>query len=392
MKSNSRFTGKRSVAPILGLAYAIFLVVGLLLPFDFQLPQESRVEWLPSGPGVEFFFLAGIRSITPTARLRDAIVRQNGFAVEVWAATSRRDQIGPARIASYSRDPYSRNFTLGQQHDTLVVRLRTTRTDLNGLPPLLIDRVFGSGRPAHIVLTFEGGTARVFVDGQMREESVGLGDLSNWNASYPLVFGNEATGDRSWSGRLFFAAIHDGPLSATEIRSHHDAGWSQSQSETQGDRADSSGLLALYRFQEGSGSGVPDESARQPLIDLRMVSAREMSGRAPLFPGPTSRRDPWHWVLDVVANVLIFVPAGVFLSLWFARHLVDARLIALFATGAVLACSLTVEVAQYFSLVRYSSWIDVLANTFGATVGAVWHQRRGPRPIKMLSKISARRL
>jgi hypothetical protein len=76
------------------------------------------------------------------------------------------NQTGPARIVSLSRDPYNRNFTLGQSNSDLIVRLRNGLTGDNGSrPELVVPGILGTGEPRHLVMTYHGGIERVFVDG-----------------------------------------------------------------------------------------------------------------------------------------------------------------------------------------------------------------------------------
>jgi glycopeptide antibiotics resistance protein len=42
-------------------------------------------------------------------------------------------------------------------------------------------------------------------------------DLSNWDLKYPLVIGNESTGDRSWSGQISYLCITEKSLSTEQI-------------------------------------------------------------------------------------------------------------------------------------------------------------------------------
>jgi len=74
---------------------------------------------------------------------------------------------------------------------------------------------------------------------------------------------------------------------------------------------------------------------------------------------------------DVVSNVLLFVPWGFLLAIWLAgrgrRYLAVVTLALL--SGALL--SGTVELVQLFSRSRQCSFVDVVTNTFGSTVGAL---------------------
>ncbi len=42
--------------------------------------------------------------------------------------------------------------------------------------------------------------------------------LSNWNPEYPLLIGNERTGDRPWRGRVFALDITDAATPAASVR------------------------------------------------------------------------------------------------------------------------------------------------------------------------------
>lgn len=354
-----------------GALYVGLLGVILLAPFDFRLPGEADVQWLRDEGGVELRFTT-IRSLYPPVRLHEAIVAQNHFSVELWAEPTRTEQRGPARLVSYSADKFHRNFTIGQERDELVVRLRTTRTDLNGKnPELRVADIFRSGELRHIVVVFDSGTEQVYVDGQKRGELSDLGDLTNWDSTYFLLLGNEATGNRPWLGRLFVLAVYDRPLSQSEILRHYDAGPS-----ARVDRA--VGLTALYTFETGQGRRVVDRSGGARPIDLEIVGSREISGRVPLIPPGDGPGLDWRAALDVVANILIFIPLGGLLAI----SVRGGRALgwrAVLGVAAVAAClSLVIELAQYFSWFRTSSWIDVVSNTVGGVLGAATFGRGSP--------------
>ena len=87
-------------------------------------------------------------------------------------------------------------------------------------------RVFtDTGRPRHVVVTYDGAVERTFVSGVEQEtrQSIG-GDFSNWDSNYPLIIGNEATLDRSYLGKIFLVALYDRVLSNTEIQQNFNAG------------------------------------------------------------------------------------------------------------------------------------------------------------------------
>ena len=86
-------------------------------------------------------------------------------------------------------------------------------------------------------------------------------------------------------------------------------------------------------------------------------------------------------IRDVALNVAIFVPLGWLL----ARGSGGGRSSVLLATAIAVTLSFSVETIQYFITTRYSSILDVLANTSGALGGSLlgarprrthaWHGR-----------------
>ncbi len=165
----------------------------------------------------------GAAKAESASALREAIVAAQQFSFEVWVTAASADQDGPARLISFSPDPWNRNFTIGAQNGGLQIRLRTTTTDENGRPYFEVDDVV-SDQPEHYVVTFAEGVAKFYRNGELVAEDARGGDLSNWDSSFALVLGNEATGDRPWRGEMYVAAVYARALEAIEVRRNFLAG------------------------------------------------------------------------------------------------------------------------------------------------------------------------
>lgn len=74
---------------------------------------------------------------------------------------------------------------------------------------------------------------------------------------------------------------------------------------------------------------------------------------------------------DLTLNVAVFVPLGWLLSQAACRVPMPRVWAIGIASGVAAVLSLTVETIQYFIATRYSSIVDVLANTGGAVLGAI---------------------
>ncbi|MFK7911090.1 MAG: LamG-like jellyroll fold domain-containing protein [Akkermansiaceae bacterium] len=133
--------------------------------------------------------------------------------------TSSLDQSGPARIFSSSQDGYMRNFSLCQEKDQLVLRLRTTATGENGTKPEVKLGQIKKGKLHRIAITYEPGKLGFFMDGKAIAVKQISGNFSNWK-EYQLVLGNEWKDDRPWRGKFSHFSLYCSTLTKTEGVAH----------------------------------------------------------------------------------------------------------------------------------------------------------------------------
>lgn len=137
-----------------------------------------------------------------------AVRATNALTVELSFKALTDDARGPARILTLSRDTGQRNLTIGQERDRLVLRLRTSQTNDNGLPQIDLGPI-QPGSDRHLLLTFKQGRLNVWLDGQpaLRNHNIG-GDLGQWQ-EMPLRLGDEQRGGREWTGILHRIAVYN---------------------------------------------------------------------------------------------------------------------------------------------------------------------------------------
>jgi len=104
-------------------------------PLNLRIENSSAVQWLSSG-GLAVRSPVLIASQGPAAKIANAVRKSGAITIEAWIKPANTAQSGPARIVTVSRDPGSRNFTLGQKAGAYEVRFRTTSTSANGEPAL----------------------------------------------------------------------------------------------------------------------------------------------------------------------------------------------------------------------------------------------------------------
>lgn len=162
-------------------------------------------------------------STNADATLLDACRASNALAIEATLTPANVTQEGPARIVTFSSDPATRNFTLGQQHAQLILRLRTPQTGLNGINPEVNLCSIEADRSHHVVVTYAAGHLVCYLDGaKVLETSAVPGDFSNWTPHH-LVFGDEWNGERNWSGTIEGVAVFSRALNADEVRREYQA-------------------------------------------------------------------------------------------------------------------------------------------------------------------------
>lgn len=155
-------------------------------------------------------------------RLLSACKRTNQLSVEAVITPADLKQAGPARIISFSTDSGSRNFTLGQQDDQLIWRLRTPRTGGNGTSPETALCTLAAGVPHHVVVSYRPGRITCLVNGKpVSVKQAVRGDFSNWSAQH-LLFGDEYSRDRDWAGRLEGIAIYSRAIGEAEAVRHYE--------------------------------------------------------------------------------------------------------------------------------------------------------------------------
>lgn len=202
---------------------------GVMPALDLQIQQPERVTWHDHGLTIDQATM--IASTQPADKVIDQCQISNELSLETWIKPTKLLQRGPARILTLSGDPTNRNFTLGHgllgepEKVLYDVRLRTTTTDLNGLPSLSSASDAVTTTLTHLVYTRNAtGEAALYVNGNLQNSQLVAGDFEGWNANFQLALGNEFTEERSWLGAYYFVAIYCQALSADTIREHFGAG------------------------------------------------------------------------------------------------------------------------------------------------------------------------
>jgi len=142
-------------------------------------------------------------------KLLRACQKTNQVTIEGTITISKMDQAGPARIISFSKNSNIRNFTLGQENENIVMRLRTPHTGANGMNPQVSVCKITPNEPMHIVISYYPGNLYCYLNGKLVYQGSDVdGDFSNWEPCH-LIFGDEYSGGRNWAGKIKNVSIYN---------------------------------------------------------------------------------------------------------------------------------------------------------------------------------------
>lgn len=158
------------------------------------------------------------------APLTAASKRSHEITIETLLTSNRPKQTGPARIVSFSSDGYSRNFTIGQEGNELLLRLRTTRTGTNGMKPEIKLGPIPASEPIHLVVSYRPGQLDCWINGKSTLATNRVqGDFSNWDARHHLLLGDEWDGGtvRKWRGQIDRLSIYSRAMTDSEVKQRY---------------------------------------------------------------------------------------------------------------------------------------------------------------------------
>ncbi len=189
---------------------------------------SGNVSWV-EGWGVQFGSGGGKAQGTTgdSSKLTQLIQATGEYSVEAWVVPANVTQEGPARIISYSAGEDVRNFTLGQTMYRYDFLHRSSTTDGNGEPAHITADEDLQASEQHVVITFDPTNGRrIYVNGVFTDDvdETTPGTLNDWDDSYALVLGSEASGAYPWEGKVRLLAVHNRALTESQIQQNFTAG------------------------------------------------------------------------------------------------------------------------------------------------------------------------
>ena len=362
---------KRLIFRLLLFFYCLLLLIFGLHPFEFKsLCITNKINWLADKNGIQISPCHEIASEEPSKELYKSFIDAKGFTIEVFISVDDIDQNGPARIVTYSLNTSQRNFTLGQEFDSLILRLRTTESDENGVyPHFRADNALTPGKNQHLTVSYDGKLEKLYVDGKLRETSSALeGIFSNWDPKAFFVIGNEHTGDRLWQGKIYLVALYNRALGDEEIYQNYKDVISIGTTAI-GSRQNHNGLIRYYTFSEGKGGVVNNQAKQEKSGHLIPVNLSLHSLKR--FNFKLSLADISLYFRDIVFNIIGFIPLSTILFLNASKHRSVFSIIYFRPILMGIIISILLEFLQVFSTSRVPTILDVLCNLMGTVIGSI---------------------
>jgi outer membrane protein assembly factor BamB len=293
--------------------------------FDCVLEARGKADHDAEGRMV----FSGGAFVAPEAekRLLEACRLSDELGVEAVVRPASLSVTGPARIISFSSNASSRNFTLGQAEDKLVLRLRTSQSDENGTNPEITLGPLKEGVDHHVIVSYQPGRLRYYLNGKLERDFEDLkGDLQNWS-EHTLIFGDEADGERLWSGALDGVAIFNRAIDEKEAAQRYELSKNRRASESAGEKRmaeakkgesnpTSETAKSLTDLVARSSSAKPQESEASDWPQWRGPNRNGLSPESFNWPQGWPPRQLWSYEAGEGSSSPIMVEGLVYLTGW----------------------------------------------------------------------------
>ncbi|BAY35577.1 hypothetical protein NIES2107_74890 (plasmid) [Nostoc carneum NIES-2107] len=192
-------------------------VSGVGEPFNLKIEENEAVQWIEGG-GLRILKPTLIHSKTAANNLIEACKASGEITLEAWVKPSNANQCNRSRIISLSSNNGQRNFTLSQDSDKYIFRLRTTQSGDDGMKSLETPDGLVKSELLHLVYSrSQNGKTVCYVNSNEVASQDILGNFCNWDNGLEFALANELTKDRPWLGEYHLVAIYNRALSAEEV-------------------------------------------------------------------------------------------------------------------------------------------------------------------------------
>jgi hypothetical protein len=349
--------------PPMALATALLIVLIIMLVaafWPFNPFPANNVVWLKGRNGLEFGRNPIVLSRSP---LNFTDARWSSISVEMCLQPAD-NWTGKTFLSIYTPEN-PKQFYVMQYHSLVIVR--RTRRDANGLwevATIGAEKTISADAPLFLTITSGPKGSSMYFNGKLARVFPGY-SLSGSDLSGQLIFGTSPFERQAWHGEWRGLAIYGAELSSDDVLAHYQK-WMDGQQAVL-----AQGLVptTLYDFHEGTGKTIRDLTGAAP--DL-FIPKHYSVPHKPMLQWPWEEYQPTRsYAEDVAVNVAGFVPFGFLLGafLWCCSRS-QKPVLTTILIGALL--SFTIEFLQAYIPQRSSGMTDIITNTLGTAIGAVF--------------------
>jgi hypothetical protein len=221
-----------------------------------------------------------------------------------------------------------------------------------------------------ITITSGQEGTKVYLDGRLAKVRKDLVlEVPDGKTETRLVVGNSVYGRNSWTGDIYGLALYGYALTTKDVELHFER-WSREHNFA---FAKDDAPQVLYMFNEKAGEKALDRSGGNHHLEIpwRMKILKRELLLAPWYGFKLNR----SFVVDIAINILGFIPFGFFLSATLlSRGGFVEKHSCLITVLTCLVISLFIEIVQAWMPSRSSQMLDVILNTLGAWLGAMFYR------------------
>jgi len=356
---------------LLGLVCLIVtsaILLAGLWPFNFS--PENKVRWLKDQNGIQFYGPAIIFSQLPAPYplhptpypLHPTPYPLPPFSLELFLQSTTQDSSHIGHIVSTVDDKGSEIFFVGQWRSHLIlgkgIHGKANYREIG------VRDVLKKGDKRFVTITSGAEGTNIYVDGILLKSSPRFQLFSmNEKPSGRIVLGNSPTGDEYWTGNLLSLAIYDRVLTGEEVHQHFPQNFDSPK------KSEEKGFISLYLFNERSGTLATDHVGGHHLL---IPSTFEVLQKIILVPPWKDFRLSRSYFLDILTNILGFVPFGFFFSAYLRLRKPYSTYRTLLISVLMAGCiSLSIELIQVYLPSRNSQLTDMITNTLGTLIGVI---------------------
>lgn len=224
-----------------------------------------------------------------------------------------------------------------------------------------ISHVFSLAVPVFVAISSGPGGITFYVNGK-RSYSFSGSRISRGDLSGYVIVGASPISYQPWRGEIYRVAVYAKQLTDEDALRHYQA-WMHPENHG----PDLEAALSLYTFSEGSGTTIHNQVSSEP--NLEIPPSFFIPDKAFLLSPWLEFRPDWRYALDIVSNIVGFMPLGLIVCTYlnWTKPPWKAILLTIVFCGML---SLTIEITQYYIPRRGSGITDIITNTLGGALGA----------------------